>query len=95
MIKIAGKDLATKRPSDLDAQLIASTGCGAKEIETLLGAGPDRAARALAPFLDKDAPALNVLAQQIAGDSAAIPAIRKLYADALAGPAAVEKVDAK
>lgn len=92
MIKIADKELATKRPSDLDEKLIAATGCSAKEIETLLSAGPDRAARALAPFLDKDAPALNVLAQQIASDSAAIPAIRKLYADV---PAAVEKADGK
>jgi hypothetical protein len=92
MIKIAGTDLKTSRPSDLDAKLIASTGCAAKEIETLLAAGPDRAARALAPFLDKDAPALNELAQRIAGDPLAVPAIRKLYADV---PAPVEKVEPK
>lgn len=92
MIKIADKDLKTSRPADLDARLIASTGCGTSEVETLLAAGPDRAARALAPFLDKDAPALIELAQMIAADSAAIPAIRKLYADV---PVVVEKADGK
>lgn len=92
MIKFAGKDLKTTRPSNLNDQLIAGTGCGVGEIETLLAAGPDRVARALAPFLDKDAPPHSELAQLIAGDSAAIPAIRKLYADA---PAAPEKADGK
>jgi len=82
MIIIAGKELPTKRPTDLDAQLVAATGFGVREIDTLLAAGPDRAARALAPFLDKDAPSVRHLSRDIAGDPGAIPAIRALYAKA-------------
>jgi hypothetical protein len=81
MIKFGGLELKTSRPSDLDAQLITTTGCGVKELDTILGAGPDRAARALLPFLDKEAPAFGELARAIAGDPGALPAIRKLYAD--------------
>lgn len=80
MIKINGKDLRTSKPADLDAQLIASTGHGLSEAQALLGAGPSVAARALAPFLGKDAPALNELANDIAADPDAIGAIAKLYA---------------
>lgn len=89
MIKFGGLDLKTSRPSDLDAQLIATTGCGVKELDTILGAGPDRAARAVLPFLDKDAPPFGDLARAIAADPGALPAIRKLYGDvpAAAAPA--------
>lgn len=87
MIKLGGFDLKTSRPSDLDAQLIATTGCGVKELDTILGAGSDRAARAVQPFLDKEAPSFGELARAIAGDPAAVPAIRKLYADVPAAPA--------
>jgi hypothetical protein len=80
MVKINGKDLRTSKPTDLDAQLIASTGHGEREVQALLSAGSSLAARALAPFLGKDAPAMNELACDIAADPDAIGAIAKLYA---------------
>ncbi|WP_010218936.1 hypothetical protein [Sphingomonas sp. PAMC 26621] len=80
MIKINGNSLPTSKPQDLDEQLIASTGHGVREVHALLGGGPGLAARALAPFLGKDAPALNELACDIAADPDSIGAIAKLYA---------------
>lgn len=80
MIKINGKDFRTSKPADLDNQLIAYTGHDSSEVQTLLSAGPAVAARALAPFLGKDTPAMNELANNIAADPDAIGAIAKLYA---------------
>jgi hypothetical protein len=80
MIKINGTSLPTSKPQDLDEQLVASTGHGVHEVHALLSGGPGLAARALAPFLGKDAPALNELASDIAADPDAIGAIAKLYA---------------
>jgi hypothetical protein len=79
-LTIGALALTPRRPDDLDAQLVADTGCDAAEIETLLSAGPDRAARALRPFLANDAPDIGTLAAAIARDPAAIAAIRALYA---------------
>lgn len=86
-IKLAGKSRKTARPTDLDKQLIASTGCGVKEIETLLSAGPDRAARALRPFLEEGVLPGPELARAIAAEPAAIDGIRQLYAAPVADAA--------
>lgn len=81
MIKINGKELKTTAPKNLDAQLIAATGCSSAEIGTLLSAGADRAAAALRPFLDdKDLPG-SELARAIAADRDAVAVIRDLYAE--------------
>ncbi len=85
MIKLAGKDVKTSRPNDLDKALIATTGCSAAEIDTILAAGADRAAHALRPFMtEKDAFPGHDLARAIASDPAALGNIRQLYADAAA-----------
>ena len=85
MFKLAGKDVKTSRPTDLDKVLLAATGCSAAEIDTILGAGADRAAIALRPFMtDKDAFPGHDLARAIASDPEAIGNIRQLYADAAA-----------
>lgn len=87
-MKIAGKDVKITSPKDLNDQLVAATGCGTKEIETVLAAGPDRAARALRPFLEPDfLPGLE-LARAIAADPSLIDGIRALYAKADGGKAA-------
>ena len=69
-IIICGRTLATVRPADLDARLIASTGCSAAEHAKMLARGGDafHTARALQPMLD-DADAMSVadLATLIAG----------------------------
>jgi len=84
MITINGKKFRTSKPQDLDAQLIASTGHGQREVQALLSAGPSLAARALAPYLskheDEPAPDLNELACDIAADPDAVGEIAKLYA---------------
>jgi hypothetical protein len=79
MIKINGVDVLASKPSDLDAQLLASTGCSSAEIDVLLAGGPDRAAKALRPFLAVDVLPGGALALAIASDSHALGAIRKLY----------------
>lgn len=79
-MKIAGKDVKITSPKDLSDQLVAATGCGAHEIETVLAAGPDRAARALRPFLEPDFLPGPELARAIAADPALIDDIRALYA---------------
>lgn len=85
MFKLAGKDVKVSRPSDLDKALIATTGCSSKEIDTILGAGPDRAAAALRPFMtEKDAFPGHDLARAIASDPEALGNIRALYTDAAA-----------
>jgi hypothetical protein len=84
MITINGKEFRTNRPTDLDEQLIASTGHGVRELQSVLSAGPSLAARALAPYLgkhdDSPAPNLNELACDIAADPNAVGEIAKLYA---------------
>lgn len=81
MITINGIAHKTKRPADLDGKLIAATGHGAREIESLLASGPDRMANAVLPFLVEDVPDLNKLAGDIAADPGAADVIRTLYAN--------------
>jgi len=80
MITIAGTPLKTSKPKDLDEQLVKSTGCSSSEIATILAAGPDRAARALRPFLEPDTLPGGELGSAIASDSNAVSEIGKLYA---------------
>ena len=80
MITIAGNDLKTSTPKDLNEQLVGSTGCSAGEIAKILSAGPARAASALRPFLEKDVLPGGELGAAIARDPDAVPAIAKLYA---------------
>ncbi|MDO7843454.1 hypothetical protein [Sphingomonas immobilis] len=87
MIRINGTDLKTSRPSNLDEQLIAATGCSSSEIGTVLAGGPDLAARALRPFIDPETLPGGQLAAAIAADGDALLAIRKLYDDAPASKA--------
>lgn len=83
MIKINGKDLKTSRPSDLDAQLVASTGHGEREVQSLLNSGLGLAARALMPHLAEPGDlTFGELANEIANDPDAIAEIGKLYAPA-------------
>lgn len=86
-IEIAGVRYATSRPDDLDARLVAATGCASAEIEHLLVSGADRIAAAVLPFLAKDAPALVDLANAIAADPDAVAQVRALYATPPAAPA--------
>ncbi|KTT72618.1 hypothetical protein NS334_08465 [Sphingomonas endophytica] len=76
-------------PSNLDQQLIAATGCSAREIDTILSAGADRAAAALRPFLDRNELPGIELARAIASDPEALPGIRRIYAE-LPDPAVPE-----
>lgn len=79
-LMIAGAALSlTAAPADLDARLIATTGCGSNEIERLLASGPDRVACALAPFLVEQLDHVE-LSNLIAADPAAIGLVRALYA---------------
>lgn len=90
-IKIGERSLATRRPQDLDAALVAATGCNALEMARILGgyANPGQVATALRPFLPEDAPSTPELAAEIAVClDDVLPAVRKLYADA---PAPAEK----
>jgi len=80
MITIAGNDLKTSTPKDLNEQLVASTGCSAGEIAKILSAGPARAASALRPFLEKDVLPGGELGAAIARDPGAVAEIAKLYA---------------
>lgn len=80
-MKIAGKDVKTTLPENLNDRLIAATGCGINEIETVLAAGPDRAARALRPFLEDRTLPGPELARAIAAEPALIDGIRELYAN--------------
>lgn len=80
MITIGEKQYKTSKPSNLDDQLIAATGCSSREVGLLLSGAPSLAAAALAPFLSEDKPEPVDLAQAIADDPAAIDAIRVLYA---------------
>lgn len=80
MITINGNSIETAAPDDLDARLVADTGFGAHEAERLIGAGPDLASRALAPFLVDGAPSTAALAVEIGADPKARDAIRALYA---------------
>lgn len=79
MIKLNGEQYKTARPTDLDEQLLAATGCSSAEIDTLLTAGVDRVAAAARPFLAAEVlPGLE-LNRAIAADAGAREEIRTLY----------------
>lgn len=71
-IKIGGKTVATATPADLDAALIAATGCSAAEtLEQLRQGGhASHVARALHPFLADAMPLADLSAMIAAGDVA-------------------------
>lgn len=85
-IKIGDKSFRTRKPSDLDGALLATTGCNAVETAKHLAGWPTpgRIASALRPFLPEDAPSVPDLAQDIAGDEGPeiLVAVKKLYVDA-------------
>jgi hypothetical protein len=90
-IKIGDKSYSTRKPGDLDAALLATTGCNAAETARILAGYPTAGhiAAALRPFLAEDTPSNPELAQAIADDGPdVLIAVRKLYADAAAPPAA-------
>lgn len=83
---IGGASYALRQPRDLDADLLASTGCDAAEAAKHLAGwpSPNRIASALRPFLSDDAPCIPALAQEIAdaddGPEVLI-GVKQLYAD--------------
>jgi hypothetical protein len=86
-IKIGGGTLRTRKPGDLDAALIAATGCSAAETAKQLAGWPSagRIASALRPFLPDDAPSTPELAHSIASAEdgpEVLVAVKTLYADA-------------
>ena len=91
-IKIGDRSYSTRKPKDLDAALEQVTGCNAAEIARVLAGfpSPGQVAAALLPFLPDDAPAAQDLAVEIANDPDVLGAVRKLYADAAAAPAAAK-----
>jgi hypothetical protein len=70
-ITIGGRELATTRPTDLDALLVEATGCSAAEQAQMLNnAAPFQIARALLPML-VDPPSAAELTDEIAGGDVA------------------------
>lgn len=63
-ITIASTEFKTRKPKDLDARLVASTGCNAAENLALISgaAVPGRIAMAVAPFITGGAPSTAKLA---------------------------------
>lgn len=97
-ITIARTQFTTTRPADLDAALIATTGCNAAEnLQILAGTPlPGRVAAAIAPFLDESGPSVAELAALIEADmredaSTIVAAARRLFvpADAMQDPPAL------
>lgn len=91
-IKIGDKSFKTRKPQDLDAVLLATTGCNAVEAAKQLGGwpSPGRIASALRPYLPDDAPSTPEIAQMIASADNGpdvLVAVKKLFADAAAAPA--------
>ncbi len=84
MITIGERKLETRRPADLDAALIAVTGCSASEHAAMLsgGGGPAQIAKALHPMLSEEIslPALGqLIAEADQGD------VRKQVVELLGG----------
>lgn len=104
-IKIGERTLATRRPQNLDVQLVEATGCDAAEMARMLGsdAHPGSVAHALMPLLaDGDRTSIAELASEIAtagtADVAAqVTALLAPVADDKPAPAKVNdpKSDAK
>lgn len=85
-ITVAGEKFATRKPADLDAVLIAATGCNAAENAAIVNGDPlaVRLAPAILPFL-AEPPALCDLAVLVqrdldSADSTLLVDVRKLYA---------------
>lgn len=85
-ITVAGEKFATRKPADLDAALIAATGCNAAENLAIVNGKPHaaRLAPAILPFL-AEPPALSDLAVLVqreldSADSTLLADVRKLYA---------------
>jgi hypothetical protein len=83
-MKIGDSSYSPRRPRDLDAQLIASTGLDAADMASLLAGTPlaGHVAQALIPFLpEKDRPDALALAEAIAADGVAGVAaqVRAMY----------------
>lgn len=94
MIKIGKTSYTTRKPADLDAALLETTGCNAAEAARHLAGwpAPGRIASALRPFLPDDAPATPELAAAIAvadDGPEILVAVKKLYVDK-AAPAPAE-----
>lgn len=88
-ITIGKSRFATRKPRNLDEQLIATTGCSAAENLLFLTGQPlpGRVAAAIAPFLGDDAPPLAELAVMIEAEiamdgSTLLRDVRQLFAAA-------------
>ena len=96
-IKIGEKSLKTRKPTDLNAALLATTGCSTAETTAQLGGfpTPGRIATALRPFLNDDAPSTPELAHMIAvADGVEVlAAVRKLYGSEAVTPPAATKAE--
>lgn len=100
-ITIGETQFPTRKPKDLDAALIATTGCNASENLALISANtlPGRIAAAVRPFLSDDAPQVADLATLIEAHLAQegntlVADAKKLFAAAEVAPAEKnEKVD--
>lgn len=92
-IKIGGKSFATRKPSDLDAQLGETTGCNAAEVARMItgNARADLIARAMAPFLT-DGPTWQEVMMMLNADilGEAIADTAKLYAKVEPAPDPIE-----
>lgn len=87
-IKIGQQTFAVRKPADLDARLLAATGCTAEENRRLLDGQPlpGRIAAAVLPFIEDKAPPLAKLAAAIQTEMAVpgntvLADARKLYAN--------------
>lgn len=96
-ITISGKTFATRKPADLDAALVVTTGCNARENLNIVSGHPlpSKIAAALRPFLPDDGPSVPELAIMVEKELALpsntlIADARKLLASGDA-PAAIEK----
>ena len=93
-ITISGTTYPTRKPKDLDAVLIATTGCNAAETLGIVSGIPlpGRLAAALHPFLPDDGPLIVELApaieQELAKEGNTVVAdLKRLYTAVEAPPA--------
>ena len=94
-LQISGKAFTTRKPSNLDALLLDTTGCDAAETARHLAGYPSagRVAAALHPFLPNEAPSVTELAHAIpVGDVDFMAAVRGLYST-VPEPAATKPTD--
>lgn len=95
-IKIGGIVYDTRKPDDLDAQVIAATGCSSAELLESFASGttPTALAAVLLPHLAAGAPALPDLAHAIAAEpdlAGVIRTIRRVAAAHEAKPVAATR----